>query len=159
MDCSPPGFSVPGILQARILAWVSISFPRGSSRPRDRTQVSRIRGKFFYLWVTREASWGLKKINQHHLLLKQDRANNLKLSCINMQKKTKSRGLFCITLINAEHTATVSLKAYYNRKSRDIRHQWSEFKPNSGSRHRTWRKFLGHLCGFDSSSLKLLLRG
>ena len=36
MDCSPPGFSVCGIFQARILKWVAISFSRGSSRPRDR---------------------------------------------------------------------------------------------------------------------------
>ena len=35
VDCSPPGFSVHGILQARILEWVTISFSRGSSRPRD----------------------------------------------------------------------------------------------------------------------------
>ena len=35
MDCSPPGFSVHGILQARILKWVAISSSRGSSRPRD----------------------------------------------------------------------------------------------------------------------------
>ena len=40
VDCSPPGSSVHGILQARILEWVAISFSRGSSRPRDRTQVS-----------------------------------------------------------------------------------------------------------------------
>ena len=40
MDCSPPGYSVQGILQARILEWVAISFSRGSSQPRDGTQVS-----------------------------------------------------------------------------------------------------------------------
>ena len=34
---SPPGFSIHGILQARILEWVAISFSRGSSQPRDRT--------------------------------------------------------------------------------------------------------------------------
>ena len=34
-DCSPPGFSVHGILQARILEWVAIPFSRGSSQPRD----------------------------------------------------------------------------------------------------------------------------
>ena len=39
MDCSPPGSSVHGISQARILEWVAISFSRGSSRPRDRTQT------------------------------------------------------------------------------------------------------------------------
>ena len=37
MDYSPPGFSVHGILQARILKWVAISFSRGSSQPRNRT--------------------------------------------------------------------------------------------------------------------------
>ena len=42
MDCSPPGCSVHGILQARILEWVSISFSRGSSRSRDQTHVSCI---------------------------------------------------------------------------------------------------------------------
>ena len=47
VDCSPPGSSVHGILQARILEWVAISFSRGSSRPRDRTQVSCIAGRFF----------------------------------------------------------------------------------------------------------------
>ena len=44
MDCSPPVSSVRGILQARTLEWVAISFSRGSSRPRDRTQVSHIAG-------------------------------------------------------------------------------------------------------------------
>ena len=47
MDCSPPGSSVHAILQARILEWVVISFSRKSSRPRDRTQVFRIAGRFF----------------------------------------------------------------------------------------------------------------
>ena len=40
VDCSPPGSSVHRILQARILEWVAISFSRGSSQPRDRTQGS-----------------------------------------------------------------------------------------------------------------------
>jgi len=47
MDCNPPGSSVLGILQARILKWAAISFSRGSSRSRDQTQVSRIAGRFF----------------------------------------------------------------------------------------------------------------
>ena len=49
MDCSPPGSSIHGILQARILEWVAISFSRGPSRPRDRTQVSFIAGRRFNL--------------------------------------------------------------------------------------------------------------
>ena len=56
MDCSPPGSSLHGILQARVLEWVAISFSRGSSWPRDRTWVSRIPGRRFNLWATREAS-------------------------------------------------------------------------------------------------------
>ena len=47
MDCSPPGYFVQGILQARILEWVDIPFCRRSSQPRDQTQVSCIAGRFF----------------------------------------------------------------------------------------------------------------
>ena len=49
MDCNLPGSSIHGILQARILEWVAIAFSRGSSSPRDRTQVSRISGRRFNL--------------------------------------------------------------------------------------------------------------
>ena len=52
---SPPGSSVLGILQARIPQWVAIPFFRGSARPRNQTQVSCIAGRFFTVWVTREA--------------------------------------------------------------------------------------------------------
>ena len=48
MDYSLPGFSVHGIFQARVLEWGAISFSRGSSRPRDWTQVSCIVGRRFY---------------------------------------------------------------------------------------------------------------
>ena len=44
--CNPMDYKVHGILQARILEWVAIPFSRGSSQPRDRTQVSRIAGIF-----------------------------------------------------------------------------------------------------------------
>ena len=59
MDCSLPGSSIHGIFQARVLEWVAISFYRGSSRPRDRTQVSRIAGRRFAVWATREAVYYL----------------------------------------------------------------------------------------------------
>ena len=55
MDCSPPGSSVHGILQARTLDWGAISFSRGSSRPRDRTRVSCTRGRVLHHRATREA--------------------------------------------------------------------------------------------------------
>ena len=55
MDCSLPGSSVPGILQARKLEWMTIPFSRGSSWPRDQTHVSCITGRFLTIWATREA--------------------------------------------------------------------------------------------------------
>ena len=54
MDCSPPGSSVHEILQTRILEWVAISLSRGSSRPRDQTQVSSNPGECFTIWATRK---------------------------------------------------------------------------------------------------------
>ena len=55
MDCSLPGSFVHGISLARIPEWVAISFSRGSSQPRDWTQVSRITGRHLTVWATREA--------------------------------------------------------------------------------------------------------
>ena len=52
MDCSPPGSSVHGISQARLLKWVAISFSRGSSQSRDRPQVSSTAGRFFSVSAT-----------------------------------------------------------------------------------------------------------
>ena len=46
-DCSLPGSSVHGFFQARVLEWVASSFSRGSSRPKDQTQVSRTVGRRF----------------------------------------------------------------------------------------------------------------
>ena len=51
-NCNPP---VQGILQARLLEWVAVPFSRGSSQPTGQTQVSWIAGRFFTIWVTREA--------------------------------------------------------------------------------------------------------
>ena len=48
-------YPVHGILQARILEWVAFPFSKGSSQPRDWTQVFRIAGGFFTSWATREA--------------------------------------------------------------------------------------------------------
>ena len=54
MDYSLPGSSVCEILQARILEWFAIPFPRGSSIPRDWTQVSCIAGRLFTVWATKD---------------------------------------------------------------------------------------------------------
>ena len=62
MDCSLPGFSIHGIFQGRVLDLVAFSFSRGSSQPRDRTQVSHIVGRCFTLWATREAHYFLSHV-------------------------------------------------------------------------------------------------
>ena len=53
----PMDYTVHGILQPRILEWVAIPFSRGSSHPRNWTQVSCIAGGFFTSWATRNAPW------------------------------------------------------------------------------------------------------
>ena len=55
MDCSLPGSSVHGILQAKILESVAIPLSRASPRPRDLTQVSSIAGEFIIAWATGKA--------------------------------------------------------------------------------------------------------
>ena len=64
MDCGPPGFSVHGFLQTRILEWLPIPFSRGSSQLRDYTQVSWIAGRLFTISAIRQALsdkwWKLK---------------------------------------------------------------------------------------------------
>ena len=57
MDRIPPGSSVHGILQARMLEWVAIPFSRGSSRTMDQIQVSCITGRFFTIGAMREAHY------------------------------------------------------------------------------------------------------
>ena len=68
--CNPMDYTVHGILQARILEWLAFHFSRGSSKPRDQTQVSCIAGGLFTSWATREAhiqhSW---KINIWNIAL------------------------------------------------------------------------------------------
>ena len=71
MDCSLPGSSIHGILQATVLEWVAISCSRGSSWPRDRTQVSHIAGRHFNLWATREAPFCIEyeSMNDFYLFI------------------------------------------------------------------------------------------
>ena len=69
MDCSPPVFSVHGVLQARILEWVANPLPRGSSWPRDRTWVFRTAGGFFTVWAMREARSTWQSTSTPYLLL------------------------------------------------------------------------------------------
>ena len=76
VGCSPPGFSVHGITQTRILEWVAISFSRGFSgprewtqRPRDWIQVSCIADRFFTVWATKETLLVIKVNPRSHVRL------------------------------------------------------------------------------------------
>ena len=69
MDCSLPGSSVHGILQAKILEWTAMPSSRGSSRPRDGTQVSLGAGRFSLLqgiFLTQGLNSGLPQCWQIH---------------------------------------------------------------------------------------------
>ena len=69
--CDPTDFIVHGILQARILEWIAVPFTRGTSQPKDRTQVSSTAGGYFTSWATREAQVTLAKRNTpSHLIPK-----------------------------------------------------------------------------------------
>ena len=88
MSCSPPGPSVIGISQARILERIAIPHSRRSSQPRAWPQVSWVAGRFFTIWATREAHWraipGLSWLNQRvwttYIRLRRDWANRWRLS-------------------------------------------------------------------------------
>ena len=64
-DCSLPGHSAHGILQARTLEWVAIPFSRGSSQPRDQTWISHIACRFFTGWDTLIPWSGIKRSPLH----------------------------------------------------------------------------------------------
>ena len=99
MDCSLRGCSVHGISQARVLEWVALSFSRGSSQPRDWTQVSHITGRRFYhlshqgsrleeRWtifvITRQRSWFLNFTFMPIVSLPQvSKGNSILRCCIN----------------------------------------------------------------------------
>ena len=70
--CDPMDYTVRGIHQARILEWVAFPFSRGSSQPRDQTQVSHIAGRFFTSWATREAQSSLNQADNPFTQQEQD---------------------------------------------------------------------------------------
>ena len=69
MDCRLPCSSIHGIFQARVLEWIAISFSRGSSQPRDWTQVSRIVGRCFTIWTTKEIQCKDFKVYAEYIMI------------------------------------------------------------------------------------------
>ena len=91
LNCSPPGFSVHGISQARVLGWVAISFSRGSSQPRDRTQVSCI-----FLPLRQQ---GCPSISSEELLKNKAKNKAIKLTRIKIEYKSIGKFSFLHTVL------------------------------------------------------------
>ena len=95
MDCSLPGSSVHGILQARRQEWVAIPFSRGSSQPKDWTHVSHIAGGFFTTCATREALPG-PPLTKYHKLSSLHNSNLFSHSSGNCQRSRCCWGWFLL---------------------------------------------------------------
>ena len=78
MDCSPPGSSVHGILQARILEWVAMPSCKRSSRSRDQTLVSCIGRWVLYCWRPLGSAWSpdLRPVKSEPLLAGKEGASS-----------------------------------------------------------------------------------
>ena len=143
-DCSPPGSSVHGILQARILEWVAISFSRGSSQPRDRTQVSCIGGRCFNLWATREAPLYYKPTANIILNGKKLKALPLKSG----RREAKSKGekeRYKHLNVEFQKIARRDMKAFLSDQCKEIEEKTpgmysTEIRPHevTARRHQKW---------------------
>ena len=103
MDCSPPGSSVHGILQARVLERAAISFSMGASRPRDGTWISRTVGRFFTIWT----------INYTSIVKKKKKKNANLIYFFAIFKKKKRLVPLSYPLIHSTLSAFVPFKCIY----------------------------------------------
>ena len=133
MACSPPSFPVYEIFQARILEWVAFPFSRGSSWPRDQTQVFCIAGGFLTIWATREnpsSHYNLTKLGKtrsHVVLMKMHTTtynkslkkifpwtrSNLR-SCLSMFRRYRANKCFwfCFSFPASGRKKSISKKQY-----------------------------------------------
>ena len=145
MDCSLPGSS-HRIFQAKVLEWVAISFSRGSSPPRDRTQVSCTAGRWFTVWATM-GEWLNQlciHIKEYYLTIKKgttDIQNNLNESPeIMLSEKTSLKILYTVWL----HYITSwidKIQLMENRKQtvRGPKEGWKWERSRCGHNRETWR--------------------
>ena len=160
IDRSPPGSPIPGILQARTLEWVAISFSRGSSQPRDRTQVSRIPGRRFNLWATREApnkeSWAPKNWCFWTVVLEKTLENSFDSKEIKLVNSKRNKSwIFIGRTAEAETTILWQpvMKNWLIGKDPDAGKDWRwEEKGTTEDEMVWWHHWLyGH--GFEQSSI------
>ena len=117
--CNPMDYTVHGILQARILEWVAFPFSRGSSQPRDHTQVSCIAGVFLTTNTTWEAPY---KLANHHKLIH-------KSSNTPIKRLILTSPFFCgswklITKLEKAYTENWFIKDVALPKSGEQMHNW-----------------------------------
>ena len=114
MDCSLPGSSVQGISQARILEWVAISSSRGSSRPRDQTQVSCI-----------VDSVALSCQGNHHQMSSADTAlEDLTAAAVSQMRTWREGG--AVTEAQCEHVRVREVTASRFRSQDTLQEPWQE---------------------------------
>ena len=123
MNCSLPGSSIHGILQARILEWIAISFSRGSFQARDWTWVSCISGKLFTTWAREPSQNHLPKLppkatSQNYLSkpLRSDGSNRqfyqtFKHQAVSMLQKFVRKFRKPRTISNSFYEASITLEA------------------------------------------------
>ena len=105
MDCSPPGTSVLGILQARILEWAAMSSCRGASQPRDRTCVSYICciGSGFFIT---SATWDALRLVSCLFVGRWDGWVGSELHCRFNKVYVRRDGLFSVNVIKKVYEET-----------------------------------------------------
>ena len=118
MDCSPPGSSIHGVFQARVLEWIAISFSRGSSWPRDWTRVSCIAGRRCTIWATREALRGGNGHKASSLLQVPNPGHGCLLSPCGFSGLNRS--LACCFLLSSALSVTSSLLATLVSSTLDV---------------------------------------
>ena len=109
MKCIPPGFSVHGILQARILEWIAIPFSRGFSWPRDWTLVSCIAGRLVTTWATGTSCSSIELVQLEVLLL----GSQCSLSRTAAILGVGHRGLVMVCLSSSDRTSTAERKVWH----------------------------------------------
>ena len=137
MDCGPPGSSVHGILQARILEWIAIPYSKGSSRPRNQTWVSLTAGRFLTIWATREATSSYLLISpQSHSEDDSADMDTRNSSLILCTQNSQKMSIWCVQFSSVQSLSRVQLCDPMNRSTPGllVHHQL----PESTQTHVHW---------------------
>ena len=134
-------WTVHGILQTRILEWVAFPFSRGSSQPRDWTQVSRIAGRFFTRWARiHSVSLRVQPVKQKSSLEISDREDLIQEICClcNWRARMPNRGRWSNSKININRKPLSSL----GWKDKEILRARDPGPPDGSWSHggRVWKK-------------------